>query len=910
MKRNIWDYFTNPHAVAVVGATEKEGSVGSAVLVNLIAGQGAEGGYAGPVYPVNPKRATVHGVKAYPDLNELPSPVDLAVIATPAPTVPDIIRQCGAAGIPAAIVLSAGFDEAGEAGHVLSEELKRAALHAGVRVLGPNCVGLISPHAGLNATFGVTMPRPGNVAFLSQSGALGTAILDWSVKEKIGLSAFVSLGSMVDMGWAEIIDYLASDTKTQSIVVYMESIGNAREFLSAARELALYKPIIVLKAGRHAEGAQAAMSHTGSMAGSDDILDAAFDRCGILRVKSIAELFYMAEVLSKQPRPRGPRLAVVTNAGGPGVLAADALADEGGKLAELDPATIAALDAVLPASWSKGNPIDVLGDASPERYCQAIRMVLDDPNVDSVLAVLTPQAMTRPTETALAIATIANSAGKTLVASWMGGESIQEATAILQEAGVPCFPYPDTATRIIQYMYRYGESLRNLYETPQIVDDKAGGVTDHRRAVEILAGAYNSGRSLLSEYESKQLLQAYGIKTVGALLAQNATEAVDHARRLGYPVVLKLNSQIITHKARVGGVRLNLETDEAVLDAFTRIKEDVTKNAGAVAFQGVTVQPMVRLEGFEIILGSKIDPQFGPVILVGSGGRYAEAMHDFTMALPPLNTTLAGSSIRKTGAYRVLAEIAKNSPEVMPELERLMVVFSRMILDHAVVEGIEINPLLVSGGHLIALDARVTLAKNGTASSVPPAIAPYPAQYVSSWTTRRDRRVVIRPIRPEDEPAIVRFHNELSDTTVYHRYFSALGLSQRIAHDRLAKTCFIDYDRQIALVVEYDDPETGVSEIIAVGRLIRRHRVAEAEFALVVADQWQGEGLGTELLTRLLGCARDMPVERVTADILTDNFAMQHLSEKLGFELSRDDDAKLITAVRPVEWRPIPVGNA
>jgi len=457
MKRNTWNSFSAPKAIAIVGASDKPGNVGTAVLHNL-----SIGGFPGRVYVVNSQRETVQGMKAYHSLALLPFPVDLAVIATPAPTVPDLILQCGAAGIQAAVVLSAGFEEAGDQGHKLAEELRRASLHAGVRLLGPNCVGMICPHSRVNASFGMNMPEPGTVAFLSQSGALGTAILDWSIKEKIGLSAFVSLGSMVDIGWAEMLDCLADDPHTQSIIIYMESIGNAREFMSAARELALYKPIIVLKAGRHNEGAKAAMSHTGAMAGSDDVLDAALDRCGVLRVKSIAELFYMAEALSKQPRARGPRLTIVTNAGGPAVLAADALADESGVLTDLSPEMLKSLNDMLPASWSRNNPIDVLGDADATRYAAALQLAMSDPNTDSVLAILTPQAMTDPTAVAKAVATLPKSPGKPLLASWMGGEAVAAGTEILQNASIPVFPYPDTAARIAYDMYRYDESLRKI----------------------------------------------------------------------------------------------------------------------------------------------------------------------------------------------------------------------------------------------------------------------------------------------------------------------------------------------------------------------------------------------------------------------------------------------------------------
>lgn len=877
----------------MVGASDKQGGVGNAVLSNLLDKQ-----FAGTVFAVNAKRDSVLGQKAYPTLSAIPSGLDLAIIATPAASVASLIRECGSANIPAALVLSAGFEENGREGQLLAEDLRVAVRESGVRVIGPNCLGIINPHAGLNASFGMSMPKKGTVAVLSQSGALGTAIVDWSVQQNVGLSTFVSLGAMIDVGWAEMIDYLSDDPCTSSIVIYMESIGNARDFLSAARELALYKPVIVLKAGRHVEGAMAAMSHTGAMAGSDDVLDAAFDRCGILRVKTIAELFYMAEVLSKQPRPTGPRLAIVTNAGGPGVLAADALADEGGELAAFAPQTIDELSTVLPPSWSKGNPLDVLGDASAEKYCMAVKCALADPNTDIVLTILTPQAMTNAAEIAASIALISNKNNKPLLASWMGGASVAAGILILQEASIPCFPYPDTAARIAQYMWRYGKSLRNLYETPTLLDDDALVHPDRVRAGNIIEGAIAARRALLTEFESKQLLLAYGIPTVDTILAKNADAAVDEANRLGFPVAVKLNSDIITHKNKVGGVRLNLENEGSVRDAFDQIKAAVSSYDSPLAFQGVTVQRMLRRDGCELILGSKIDAQCGPVLLFGSGGRYAEAIHDFAIGLPPLNSTLANRLMHKARAFRILHEIERTSPDILAQLERIMVIFSRLVLEHREISEIEINPLLVSDEGIIALDARVTLSLGEMRDAVPGAIAQYPVRYSKQWTTQNGHTVRIRPIRPEDEPAMVRFHGQLSDRTVYQRYFSVLGLAQRVAHDRLAKLCFIDYDRQMAMVVEYEDTAVGRREIAGIGRIVRLHRSNDAEFAVVVGDKWQGIGIGTELLRELLSYAEDMGVERVTADVLLDNSMMQHITDKLGFERNYDAETKLVKVSR------------
>jgi acetyltransferase len=909
MTRDVWNNFMNPSSAAVIGASPTPGSVGGAVYANLRRELGER-----LVFAVNPKHTEIFGDVCYPTVESVPVAIDLAVITTPAATVPDIVRECGAVGIRAAIVVSAGFDECGDVGKSLTTELRKAALGAGVRVLGPNCIGLVNTHAGLNATFASAMPLPGSVAFLSQSGALGASILDWSVCEKIGLSAFFSLGSMADIGWVELLDYLCDDPRTKSIVVYMEDIGNAREFLSAAREVAFRKPVIVLKAGRHAEGARAAASHTGAMASNDDVVDAAFERCGILRVKTIAELFYMAEALSKQPRPRGSRVAIVTNAGGPAALAADALADEGGTLADLSPDTMAKLEHLLPSSWSKGNPIDVLGDASPERYCKAVKVAVNDPDVDSVLAVLTPQSMTEPTRIAEAIAALERPSDKPLIASWFGGESMADGTRILQQASIPCFPYPDTAARIAHLMYRHGESLKNLYETPQPFWDERALYSDRVRATELIESARCSGRTLLTEYESKRLLAAYGMPVVDTRLAHTALEAVDHARKIGYPVVLKLLSDVITHKQRAGGVELDLDGDEAVTGAFSRIKDAATALGGPVAFAGVTVQPMVRKLGCELIVGTKVDPQFGPVVMFGAGGSFAEAHADYAVALPPLNSTLAYRLMRKTRIFRSVSKLAERTPALMAELERILIAFGELAVDQTSISEIEVNPLLVSEKGLLALDARAVLAAGGPVDFVPTAIAPYPARYVREWATKLGARVTIRPIRPEDEATLARFHNRLSDATVYHRYFSLMGLDVRVAHERLARLCFIDYNRQMALVAEYTNPQTGLPEIAGVGRLVRLHRTNDAEFALVIADLWQGQCMGTELLRGLIECARDMRIERITGEILPDNEAMQHVCRNLGFDLERDWDDGVIRASldlrRPVETKAMAFGSS
>jgi acetyltransferase len=745
----------------------------------------------------------------------------------------------------------------------------------------------MNPVGGLNATFASAVAKPGNVGMVSQSGALLTAVLDWSFKENVGFSRFVSLGSMLDVGWGDMINYLGDDPHTKSIVLYMETIGDARAFLSAAREVAQTKPIIVIKAGRTAQAAKAAASHTGSLAGSDDVLEAAFRRCGVLRVNKIADLFYMAEVLSKQPRPKGPRLAIVTNAGGPGVLATDALITEGGQLADVSPETIAELNTFLPGAWSHGNPIDVLGDADPEKYARGVAVAANDPLNDGLLVILTPQAMTDPTQTAEKLKAAAKDLNKPVLASWMGGADVAAGETILNKAGVPTYPFPDTAAQIFVNMARFAENLKALYETPELADSD-GTACHPREAEELLAKVRASGRTLLTELESKQLLALYGIPTVPTQVATSEDQAAKVAQEFGFPVVLKLHSETITHKTDVGGVKLNLRDAGAVREAFRGIAASVREKAGEGHFQGVTVQPMVKLDGYEIIIGSSLDSQFGPVLLFGSGGQLVEVYKDRSLGLPPLTTTLARRLMERTKIFQALKGVRGRPPVNLAELERLLVRFSWLVTELPWVKELDINPLLVSHERIVALDARVVLHDLQVEKEQLPrlAILPYPSQYVGSWTLKDGREVTIRPIRPEDEPLMIQFHETLSESSVYLRYFHALKLSQRVAHERLQRICFIDYDREMALVVETQTP-SGQRQVLGVGRLSKLHLRPEAEFAILVTDSCQKQGLGTELLKRLIQVARDSRLERIGADMLTQNVGMQRICQKLGFRLSQ-----------------------
>jgi acyl-CoA synthetase (NDP forming)/RimJ/RimL family protein N-acetyltransferase len=775
-----------PRSVAVVGATEREGSVGRTVLWNLISHP-----FGGTVYPVNPKRHQVLGIRAYERLSALPEPVDLAIIAIPAAGVPAVIQECVEAGVKGAIVLSAGFKEIGPEGLALEKTIQQAA-RGKLRLIGPNCLGIQNPHTGLNATFAAQMARPGNVGFISQSGALCTSILDWSLRENVGFSAFISLGSMLDVGWGDLIDYLGEDPHTHSIVLYMESIGDARSFLSAAREVALSKPIIVIKAGRTQAAAQAAASHTGSLTGSDAVLDAAFRRCGVLRVDRIEDLFDMAEVLAKQPRPQGPHLTILT-------------------------------------TWRRS------GSRQP------------------------------------------------ILASWMGGALVDAGEQILNQAGIPTYRYPDQAARVFSYLWRFSDNLKALYETPTLPPARA---VERDRVHQILSQARQQGRTLLTEVESKEILAAYGIPVVPTRVAASSEAAVEAAEAIGYPVVLKLYSHTLTHKSDVGGVQLNLPDAEAVRRAYQQIQTNVAEKAGSQHFQGVTVQPMVPTNGYELILGSSEDPQFGPVLLFGSGGQLVEVFQDRSIGLPPLNTTLARRLMENTLIYKALKGVRGRPAVDLEALEQLLVRFSQLVAEQREIKEIDINPLLASSEGLLALDARVIL-RTEQDPQVPLAIRPYPTQYI--WSFRDG--ITIRPIRPEDEPLVIDFHRHVSDYSVYLRYFHPIQYSARIAHERLTRICFNDYDREIALVAEKQEPEANrvsgtKSSILGISRLSRKHGFPqEAEFAMLVADPYQRQGIGTELLTRLIQVARCEGIQRLAGEVLSENEGMRRLCRRLGFQL-------------------------
>jgi acetyltransferase len=796
-----------PDSIALIGATEAPGSVGRVMLENLKS-------YHGPVYPVNLRRHTVLGLPAYPKIEAVPGRVDLAIIATPAATVPDVVQECAEAGVRGAMIISAGFRESGPLGAQLEEAI--VARRGQMRIVGPNCLGVMIPRLGLNATFAPRLAGDGHLAFVSQSGALCSAVLDWSIGEGIGFSGFFSVGSMADVDWGDLIYYLADDWQTSSILIYMESVGNAHSFFSAARETALTKPIIVLKVGRTTLGARAVMSHTGAPAGSDDVFDAVFRRAGVLRVSSVDELFGMAEVLGKQPRPRGSRLAIVTNGGGPGALAADALIEDNGSLADLSDQTIKTLDNSLRPFWSRSNPVDLVGDAKADQYAAAVEALIKDPNNDALLIIVTPQAMTESMATAERLKLLASTHQKPILACWMGGDAVAEAEALLNACGIPTFTQPDAAAHAFCLMAQYSSNLRGLYETPVLVTDSHNEA--HPERVEnILREARETGRTLLTEIEAKAILSSYGILVVETRRADDEEEAV------------------------------------------------------------------------ELILGKRVDPNFGPIILFGAGGRLTDVWHDRAIGLPPLNATLAKRLMERTRTYAALKSVSRPQAD-LAALENLLIRFSQLVVEQPLIKEIDVNPLLASPKGASALGVRMILFESrlAAASLSKLLIRPYPTRYVDEWKLADGTAVTIRPIRPEDESLMIDFHKSLSEETVYLRYFGFLKGEALITHERLARICFSDYDREIALVTETIRPGWDQRQIIAVARLIKAHGANEAELAIVISDDWQGKGLGTKLVGDLLTIGRTEGLKRVIGYILPENYVMQRIFRKLGFEVRYD----------------------
>jgi len=878
----------NPKTVAAIGASEAEGSVGQALMKNLLLGKEKRS-----IVPVNPNRPTIMGLKCYPDITKIPGHVDLAVIATPAKTVPAIVEECAKAGVDGVVILSAGFKEIGTEGMKLEETIRAIQSRHQIRILGPNCVGVLRPHIDLNATFLRDNPVPGQIAFISQSGALGSAILNWAVSSRIGFSMFASLGSTLDIGYGDMIDYLGEDPNTRSIIIYMEDVHFARKFMSAARGFARTKPIIVIKAGKHAAGAKAASSHTGALAGDYIVYDAAFKRAGVVRVDEIADLFNCAEVLESRLLPAGPRVGVVTNAGGPAVLAADAIVDHGGQLADLSDKSIQTLNANLPPYWSHGNPVDVLGDADVKKYELAVSALMTDPNVDGLLVIYTPQGVTPPTEVAQAITKLAENRRKPLLTVWMGEDSVREARQIFHSNNIPTYPTPEDALKTYMYMYQYRRNLDLLYETPQELPVDLAPPKNHLKI--IIRKAKESGRTALTQADVDRFLDAYDIPRVKGKLAKDPDQAAMIASEIGYPVVLKIASQDILHKTDLGGVVAGIENSDNLREQYKSLLEKMKKAKPDAKIDGVYVQKMLKKIDYELILGSKKDRDFGAVILFGAGGIGVELFKDFSVGLPPLNQTLSRRILEETRIYQALSKGLRNKPPIdLRSLEEIMVRFSNMIVDLPEIGEMDINPLVVSEGKLWAIDARIIIDPTVTgrkAESYPHLVMmPYPSKYVTPWRLKDGSEVMLRPIRPEDEPMELDFIKGLSIETSRYRFFQII---KDLPHDALVRFCNIDYDREMAFIAETIDSDSNRARKIEIGvsRLILDPNKKHGEFAVVIADKYQGKGLGTKLVDMLIEFARDKGAETIYGIIMSGNIAMIRLCEKLGFTTRREQDS-------------------
>lgn len=871
------DRIFDPKSVAVVGASDEKGSVGYVLMKNL-----TELGYEGKVFPVNIRDPEVFGLKAYKTVSELPETADLAVIATPAKTVPDVVEECGEAGIKGLIIISAGFKEVGAEGKALEERLLEIKDKYDLRIVGPNCLGIIRPSIGLNATFADKMPKPGNIAFISQSGALCTAILDLSLHENIGFSNFVSVGSMIDVDFGDLIDYFGTDPKTRSILLYIEGLTDAREFMSAARHFARTKPIIVVKAGRFGESAKAAASHTGSLTGEDMVYDAAFRRAGVVRVEEIADLFNCAEVLGMQPLPKGPNLAVVSNAGGPGVMAADAVIARGGKLAELSEETMERLDGVLPRYWSRGNPIDILGDAKADRYRAVVEACFEDEGVDGLLIIYTPQGIADPAKVAKSIVELSKSKGsrKTVLTSFMGYGEVERANHIFSENSIPTYSTPEQAVATYMYMYQYKRNLELLYETPEELPVDV--FQPKRPLMVIMRNAAREDREILTEMEAKQLLGYYDIPVVKTLVAKTVDEAAVLASQIGYPVVLKILSPQIVHKTEAGGVVLDIDSEYEVREVFAEIVKRAKEYDPEAEIQGVTVQPMIRRRGYEVKLGAKADPLFGPVVLFGMGGVGVELFKDFAVGFPPLNQTLARRMMEETKVYQLLKGFRNMPPANLKLLEETMVRFSQMLVDFPQLKEVDINPLFIDEKEAFALDARVVIDKERVFARLEPhehlVISPYPKKYKILWRLRDDRPVLLRPIKPEDEPLWLEMFRNFSEESIRYRFFNII---KDTPHEMRVSYCNIDYDREMAIVAELT--EDGERKILGVVRLIVEPDGKSGEIAVIVADPWQGLGLGSKMVDYMIEICKDRGLETVYGFMLKDNYRAIELMKKMGF---------------------------
>ncbi len=893
--RNL-DALFEPKSIALIGASNQAGSVGAVLARNLL-----DTGFSGPIFPVNPHEQSIRSTLNYRTVAELPLTPDLAVIATPPATVPALVAELAARGCRAAIVITAGFSEGGGAeGKRLVDSVLAAARPSLMRIVGPNCLGFISPGRGINASFAHVTPADGSVAFLSQSGALATAILDWAKGRNFGFSHVVSLGDMVDVDFGDLLDYLALDQKTRAILLYVESITHARKFMSAARVAARGKPVIVIKSGSSNAGAKAAMSHTGALAGADLVYDAAFRRAGTLRVHELREFFEAVTTLSSGIEVKGDRLTVLTNGGGAGVLAADALEERGGRLAELPPALIETLSQSLPKAWSHGNPVDILGDADGARYAAAMKALAGNPDTDALLVLNCPTAVADSTDAANAVA--ANIGEKTapVLTCWLGDPAASAGRALFTARKIPTYETPDEAIRAFMHLVEYRRNQDSLLQTPPSRPTQAVGPGSRELVRGLINVALQNGTSLLSEPDSKAILAAYGIPTVATRAAANVEEAVRLARQMTFPVVLKILSPDISHKSDVGGVKLDLESPEAVERAARQMLDTVHGRAPAARLTGFVVEEMIRRPGaHELLLGISDDRLFGPIILFGQGGTAAEIIRDRAIGLPPLNVPLALELIHRTRIAKLLGGYRDQPPVDMQALAGTLVALSNLVIDCPEIAELDINPLLADDRGVVALDARIVIRTAPPESHF--AIRPYPAD-LERETAIDGRRYQVRPIKPEDEPALVEMLRRSSPVSVRMRFLRPL---RELPHALAARLSQIDYDREMALVAQPLDSGSE-SEIHGVARLVADPDGVAAEFAIVVRSDLTGRGIGRYLMTALLDYADRHNIQRLTGDAYLENQPFLRLAETLGFKVESDDGHGIVHIVRELKPAPTP----
>jgi acetyltransferase len=879
-----------PKSVAVFGASDRPDSVGQIVFHNML-----QSGFKGKLYPINSKNAEVQGLRAYATIAAVGEPVELVVIATPPQTVPAIIEECGLHGVKAAVIITAGFGEAGAQGIALEKELMEAAHRYNIRLIGPNCLGIMRPSIGLNATFNNGAANVGNIAFVSQSGALCTAILDWANRNDVGFSSVVSMGSSTDVDFGEILDYLVSDPNTQSILMYIEGIRNARSFMSALRAAARIKPVILVKVGRHAAGSKAAMSHTASLVGADDVFDAAVSRVGVVRVQTITQLFSAAKALSCGFKPTGNRLAIVTNGGGPGVMAVDRAEDLGLSIATLSDSTIEYLNQHLPPNWPHSNPVDIIGDAQADRYHHAVKACLEDENVDGVLAILTPQAMTKPLESAQALIELANTHRKPLLTCWMGETQVASSRDAFTKAHRPHFRTPEPAVEVFSHLSAYYRNQKLLMQMPGPLSHH--DEPDVESALLIIEGAMQEHRKVLSEMESKALLSAFHIPVAHTIVAHSPNEALLIAQQMGFPVAMKVNSHDISHKSDAGGVMLNLRNAHEVRAAYQKICDNIQLNRPDAKMDGVAIEPMImKSNGRELMIGVTTDPAFGPVITFGAGGTAVEIMGDRAVALPPLNSFLVKELINDTRIAKMLGKFRNMAPANMEALEDVLLRVSEMVCELPLLKEMDINPLILDENGALAADARVVVEyrqPNADRYSHM-AIYPYPAHLVSEWQLADGMDITIRPIRPEDAQLVKQFVHDLSDETKYFRYMNSV---QELTEDMLCRFTQLDYSRELALIAVTVNRDKEVQ--LGVARYAINPDGKTCEFALVVADNITGKGLGQKLMVSLMEAARSKGLEVIEGEVLSHNHNMLKLMTRLGFSIKHStDDAGIMKVAK------------